>query len=169
MQEAGVIHSFTAQLKQEREAAKLLMRQVEKLTQQAMREIDTHELKQDLGYYHTGAAMALTTWHNPMTFKEHIDEATRLTAPALQRRHLIIQIVRAQGELLNARNSRRLAQDEHYAEATALATEALPIARSLNSRLNRDRIQQIYNELSESPYGEEPTVAHLGLLLQNWP
>ena len=43
------------------------------------------------------------------------------------------------------------------------------MAKKLNSRLNRHRIQQIYNELKDSPYGEEPTVAHLGLLLELWP
>jgi hypothetical protein len=42
--------------------------------------------------------------------------------------------------MLDARKSSGLAQDEHYAEATALATEALPIAKKLNSRLSRDRI-----------------------------
>jgi hypothetical protein len=169
--EAGEVQSFTAQLKQERDAAKALLQKARRLSQQAVGEVDTHVLKLDPGWYHLVAARALTVWynHNPVTFKEHIDEATRLTDPALQRRHLIIQRVRAQGELLNARKSSGLKQDQHYAEATRLATEALPIARSLNTRLNRDRIQEIYNELSESSYGEEPTVAHLGLLLQNWP
>jgi hypothetical protein len=166
---AGIVQSFTAQLKHEREEVKALLRQSESLSQRAVGEVDTHRLKFDPGFYHIKAAMALTAWHNPVTLKEHLDEATRLTGPALQRRHLIIQIVRAQGELLDAKNSSRLEQDKHYAEATALATDALPIAKKLNSRLNRDRIQQIYNALSESPYGEEPSVAHLGLLLQHWP
>jgi hypothetical protein len=169
MLEAGVVHSFTAQLKGEREAAKALLRQAERLSQQASGEIDTHRIKLDPGFYHLQAARALTVWHNPVTLEEHLDEATRLTNPALQRRHLIIQIVRAQGELLGAKNSSGLEQDKHYAEATTLATDALPIAKKLNSRLNRDRIQQVYNQLSESPYGEEPSVAHLGLLLQHWP
>jgi hypothetical protein len=85
--------------------AKSLMRQTERLSLQAMGEVDTYQLKQDLGYYHISAAMALTTWHNPVTFKDHLDEATRLTSPDLQRRHLMIKIVRAQGELLDAKNT----------------------------------------------------------------
>jgi hypothetical protein len=80
----------------------------------------------------------------------------------------MIKIVRAQGELLNAKHNNGMARDEHYAEATRLATEAFEVAKKLNSRLNRYRIQQIYNELLESPYGEELTVAHLGLLLELW-
>jgi hypothetical protein len=168
-QEAGVIQGFTARFKDEREVAKSLMRQTEKLTLQAMREVDTYQLKQDLGYYHISAAMALTTWHNPVTFKDHLDEATRLTDPSFQRRHLMIKITRAQGEMLNAKQSSGLAQDEHYAEATALATEAFDVAQKLNSRSNRYLIQKIYNELLASPYGEEPSVARLGLLLEQWP
>jgi hypothetical protein len=35
--------------------------------------------------------------------------------------------------------------------------------------LNRHRIREIYNKLKNSPYREEPTVAHLGLLLELWP
>jgi hypothetical protein len=165
-QEAGLVHFFTAHVKDEREVAKSLMRQAEKLTQQAVGEVDTHMLKQDLGYYHINAAMALIAWHNPVTLKEHLDEAVRLTDPALQRRHLMIKIVRVQGRLSSAKNSKGLMQDEHYAEATALATEALSVAEKLNSRLNREHVQQIYNELNESPYGEEPAVARLGLLLE---
>lgn len=168
-QEAGVIQSFTAQIKGEREVAKSLMRQAGKLTLQAMGEADTYQLKQDTGYYHISAAMALTTWHNPVTFNAHLDEATRLTHPNLQRRHLIITVVRAQGEMLNAKKASGLARDKHYAEATQLATEAIDVAKSLNSRLNRHRIQEIYHELKKSPYGEEPSVAHLGLLLERWP
>ena len=135
----------------------------------ALGEIDTHILRLDPGYYHLQAAMALTAWHNPVTFNDHLSEATRLNDPSFQRHHLRIKIVSAQGEMLNAKYSSGLARDKHYAEATRLATEALPIARSLNSRLNRHRIQEIYNDLSASPYAEEPTVAHLGLLLELWP
>jgi len=167
--EAGLVQSFTAQLKGEQEMAKSLLQQGQSQAQKASGEVDSHQLKLDLGFSHLKAAMALTVWHNPATLKEHLDEATRLTDPALKRRHLIIQIVRAQGEMQSARNSSRLAQDKHYAEATRLATEALPLAKQLNSRLNRQRIQEIYDELRASPYGEEPTVAHLGLLLRNWP
>ena len=70
---------------------------------------------------------------------------------------------------MDAKKSRGLARDEHYAEATILATEAFDVARSLKSRLNRHHIQEIYNELLKSPYSEESTVAHLGLLLEVWP
>jgi hypothetical protein len=167
--EAGLLHILTAQIKQERDVARSLLRQAESLSRRAVGEVDPYQLKFNPGFYHIKAAMGLTTWHNPVTFKAHLDEATRLTDPALQRRHLIIQIVRAQGELLDAKNTSRLAQDEHYAEATRLATEAFDLAKKLNSRLNRYRIQEIYNKLKKSPYGEEPTVAHLGLLLEQWP
>jgi hypothetical protein len=167
--EASVVQSFTAQTKDEREVAKSLTRQAEKLSVQALGEADTHDLHLDPGYYHLHAAMALTTWHSPATFNDHLNEATRLTDPSFQRHHLRIKILRAQGEMLNAKKSRGLAQDEHYAEATALATEAFDVALKLNSRLSRHRIQGIYNELLESPYGEEPSVARLGLLLEQWP
>ena len=168
-QEAGVVHFLTAQIKDDREVAKSLMRQAERLSLQAVEEVDTYRLKQNPGYYHLGAAIALANWYNPVTFNAHLDEATRLTDPSLQRRHLVIKVVCAQGELLNAKHSSTLARDKHYAEATRLATEAFDVAKKLNSRLNRHRIQQIYNELKNSPYGEEPTVAHLGLLLELWP
>jgi hypothetical protein len=168
IQEAGLVYSFTAQDKNDHEVVRSLMRRAENLTLQAMGEIDIHQLKQDLGYYHIQAAMALIGWYSPITFKDHLNEATRLTSPDLQRRHLMITIVRAQGEMLNAKHTGRLARDKHYAEATRLATEAFDVAKKLNSRLNRHRIQEIYNELKKSPYGEEPTVAHLGLLLERW-
>jgi hypothetical protein len=167
--EAGVVQFFTAQLNHEREMAKALMRQAERLSLQALGEADPHIIRLDPGYYHLHAAMALTAWHNPVTFNDHLDEATRLTDPSFQRHHLRVKIVRAQGELLNAKHSSRLSRDKHYVEATRLATEAFDVARSLNSRLNRQRIQEIYNELKKSPYGEEPTVARLGLLLELWP
>jgi hypothetical protein len=167
--EAGVVQFFTAQLGHEREAAKALLRRAERLSLQALGEVDTHNVHFDPGYYHLYAAMALTSWHNPATFNDHLNEATRLTDPSFQRHHLRVKTVRAQGEILNAKHSNAQARDKHYAEATRLATEAFDMARSLNSRLNRHRIQEIYNKLLESPYGEEPTVAHLGLLLELWP
>jgi len=167
--EAGVVQSFTAQIKDEREVVKSLLQQAERLSRQAVGEVDTHQIHLDPGYYHLNAAVALLGWYNPTTFKEHLDEATRLTKPGFQRHHLRVKILRARGELLDAKKSRGLARDEHYAEATSLATEAFDVARSLNSRLNRSHIQQAYNELKKSPYGEEPTVAHLGLLLELWP
>lgn len=167
--EAGVVQSFTAQIKDEREVAKSLLQQAERLSRQAVGEIDTHILLLDPDYYHLHAAVALLGCYNPTTFKEHLDEATRLSGSEYQRHHLRIKIVRAQGELLAARKANELARDKHYAEATQLATEAFDVARSLNSRLNRHRIQEIYNELKKSPYGEEPSVAHLGLLLELWP
>ena len=74
---AALVHFFTANIKDEREVAKSLMQRAEKLSQRAVGEVDTYKLKFDPGFYHGQAAMALTTWHNPATFNDHLDEATR--------------------------------------------------------------------------------------------
>ena len=165
---AGLIHTRTAQLESEHAVAQSMFKQALRLAKQAGEEEDPHMLKLDPAYVHLGMAQALTTQYHPVTLKEHLDEATKLTDPALQRRHLLIQVCRARGELLKAKHSSGLKQDQYYAEATLLATEALTLAKQLQSRLNRDRIQYIYQELRESPYRDEPAVARLGLMLLKW-
>jgi len=81
---------------------------------------------------------------------------------------LILLVVRAEGEMVSATKTRGQTQDKHYAEATALAIEALQLAKKLKSGLNKSRVQHIYIQLSASPYKEEPAVARLGLMLKNW-
>lgn len=167
---AGLIHSYTAQLEGERVVARSLLERGIKLAEQANNHEDTHLLKLTPGYAHLYAAQALVLRNNPapMALQEHIDEATRLTDPMLQRRTLMLTIVKAQQELIAAKKTIGVVQDAHYAEATTLAIDAVQVAKVLKSDLNKSRVQSIYAQLLECPYKGEPSVAKLGLLLRHW-
>jgi len=167
LQKAGLIHMLTAQLETEHTVAQSMFKQALRLAKQADEE-ENPQLKFDCGYIHLSMAEALTTRHHPVTLKEHLDEAAKLIDPAFQRRHLMVQVLRAQGDIINAKYSSGLKRDRHYGEATELAIEALRLAKTLESRVNRDRILGIYQQLMKSPYQHEPMVARLGLMLANW-
>ncbi|MBV9689227.1 MAG: hypothetical protein JO202_05885, partial [Ktedonobacteraceae bacterium] len=166
---AGLIHAQAAQTETEMTIAFGLLDQAERVAQRQELGEDTYFLKFDRGNYHLIRATALTVKKAPTGLQDALDEAERLISPDLTRRHLSITIVRAQGLLKQAAHSSSpLGKEQCYYEATVLATEALDVAQQIKSRLNRDRIEQLYEQLKASMFGQDPAVVRLGWKLSRW-
>ncbi len=166
---AGLIHAQAAQTEVEMTVAFGLLDQAERVAQIQELGEDPYFLKFDRGYYSLTRAMALTVKKAPTGLQDALDEAERFTAPELTRRHVILSIVRAQGLLKQAaQTSSPLSKEQCYYEATVVATEALDVAQQIKSRLSRDCIEQIYEQLKASTFGEEPAVVRLGWKLSKW-
>ncbi|MBV9690448.1 MAG: hypothetical protein JO202_12160 [Ktedonobacteraceae bacterium] len=166
---AGLIHALAAETETEMTIAFGLLDQAERIAQRQELGEDANFLKFDLGYYSLGRAMALTVRKSPAGLRDALENAERFTPPELTRRHLILSIVRAQGLLKQAaQTSSPLGKEQCYYEATIVATEALDVAQQIKSRLNRDRIEQLYEQLKASMFGQDPAVVRLGWKLSRW-
>ncbi|MBV9022110.1 MAG: hypothetical protein JOZ71_15535 [Ktedonobacteraceae bacterium] len=166
---AGLIHAQAAQTETEMTIAFGLLDQAERVAQVKELGEDTYFLKFDRGNYHLIRATALMVKKSPVGLRDALDEAERFIPPDLTRRHLSIAIVRAQGLLKQAtQSSSPLGKEQCYYEATVLATEALDVAQQIKSRLNRDRIEQLYEQIKASTFGEDPAVVRLGWKLSRW-
>jgi tetratricopeptide (TPR) repeat protein len=54
---------------------------------------------------------------------------------------------------------------KEYAQAAMLAEEALPLARTMRSRVNLERIKTLYKQFQNTPFRNNPEVGRLGYLL----
>jgi hypothetical protein len=119
-------------------------------------------IKFNLGIYHIRRADGLLALHQSMqpTTERALDEldlARRETSPEMTRRLLLIDILRAQAYL----------QAREYDQALDVALSALEVARKIKSRVNRDRIEIMYNALSNTGV-DSVKLARLGWMLNSW-
>jgi hypothetical protein len=88
---------------------------------------------------------------------DELQLAERATSPEMTRRLLLIDIIRAQTYL----------QAREYDQALDTALSALEVAKQIKSKINRDRIQTIYQALSSTGV-DSVKLARLGWMLQSW-
>jgi tetratricopeptide (TPR) repeat protein len=110
-------------------------------------------LKVDLPRYHLDRAATLIVVGNP---EEAQQELKLLAFSQLTGRrsvyHLILQAQACFGL-------------KEYAQAAMLAEEALPLARTMRSRVNLERIKTLYRQFQNTPFRNNPEVGRLGYLL----
>ncbi|WP_126554844.1 hypothetical protein [Dictyobacter kobayashii] len=110
-------------------------------------------LKVDLARYHLDRAATLIALGNP---DEAQQELTLLSFSQLNGRrsvyHLILQAQACFGL-------------KEYSQAAMLVEEALPLARTMRSRVNLERIKTLYKQLQDTPFRNNPEVGRLGYLL----
>jgi hypothetical protein len=54
---------------------------------------------------------------------------------------------------------------KEYAQAAMLAEEALPLARTMRSHVNLQRIKTLYRQFQNTPFRNNPEVGRLGYML----
>jgi tetratricopeptide (TPR) repeat protein len=110
-------------------------------------------LKVDLERYHLDRAATLIVVGNP---EEAQQELKLLSFSQLNGRrsvyHLILQAQACFGL-------------KEYAQAALLAEEALPLVRTMRSRVNLERIKTLYKRFQQTPFRNNPEVGRLGYLL----
>jgi tetratricopeptide (TPR) repeat protein len=110
-------------------------------------------LKVDLPRYHLDRAATLIVVGNP---EEAQQDLKLLSFSQLKGRrsvyHLILQAQACFGL-------------KEYAQAAMLAEEALPLARTMRSRVNLERIKTLYRQFQHTPFRNNPEVGRIGYLL----
>jgi hypothetical protein len=87
-----------------------------------------------------------------------LDDAQRLTPPELMRQQALIEVFLAQAYF----------GDSDYQQATEIALSALEKSRQIQSRLNKDRIEGLYQQLLSTSFRDKPLLAYLGVKLRTW-
>jgi hypothetical protein len=57
---------------------------------------------------------------------------------------------------------------QEYEQATEVALTALEKSRQIRSRLSRDRIEGLYQQLLNTSFRDKPLLAYLGMKLRTW-
>ncbi len=156
--DAGMIHAYAASTAQEAASALSYFTVADRHLEYISSEKDLSFATYDKGMLYLRQAMALCAPKSSSNTQEALDDAERLVSPEFARRRLLIDIFRAQ----------YLIENKEYEQATRLALSALEISRKLHSKLNRDRIEQLYHRLGETTYKYEPLLARLGVQLRMW-
>ncbi|GCE17682.1 hypothetical protein KDK_14820 [Dictyobacter kobayashii] len=110
-------------------------------------------LKVDVARYHLDRAATLIALGNP---DEAQQELTLLSFSQLSGRRSVYQLI------LQAQACFGL---KEYSQAAMLVEEALPLARTMCSRVNLERIKTLYKQLQDTPFRNNPEVGRLGYLL----
>ena len=87
-----------------------------------------------------------------------LDTAHDLTPPELIRQQTLIEIFQALACFAAG----------SYELATQMALDALEKSRQSRSRLSRDRIEGLYQQLLNTSFRDKPLLAHLGVKLRTW-
>jgi tetratricopeptide (TPR) repeat protein len=87
-----------------------------------------------------------------------LETAQRFVDPELIRRQVIVEVFQAQAYFAAG----------DYQQATEVALSALEKSRQIRSRLNRDRIEGLYQQLLGTSFRDKPLLAHLGMKLRTW-
>ncbi len=110
-------------------------------------------LNVDLARYHLDRAATLIVIGYP---EEAQQELKLLSFSQLKGRRSVYHLI------LQAQASFDL---KEYAQAAMLAEEALPLARTMRSRVNLERIKTLYWQFQNTPFRNNPEVVRLGYLL----
>jgi hypothetical protein len=87
-----------------------------------------------------------------------LEDAQRLTPAELMRQQTLIQVFLAQAYF----------EAFDYQQATEVALSALEKSREIRSRLNRDRIETVYQQLLSTSFRDKPYLSYLGMKLRTW-
>ena len=87
-----------------------------------------------------------------------LEKAQRCTDPAMIRQHTVILVFRALAYF----------DERDYRQATEVAICALEQSRLVRSRLNRERIEALYQRLLGTMFRDKPALAYLGMKLRLW-
>jgi len=114
----------------------------------------------NIGKYHLEYADALIALGRPAKALEMLDFAENEINPNLRRRRAYVNILRAEASI-------SLKKPELYM-ATTLLTDAFDTSKTVKSDFNVGYISRLYQDLSNSSYGNSIDVADLGLALRQW-
>jgi hypothetical protein len=87
-----------------------------------------------------------------------LEEAQRLTDPTLVRQHVMIGYLQALAYF----------EASDYRRATEVAPCALEKCRQIRSRLWKNRLEELYQRCLQTPFGDKPRLAYLGVKLRMW-
>jgi tetratricopeptide (TPR) repeat protein len=163
--DAGLIHAYTAESEMDQTLVSSYFNLAEHLdtpSQSLSLVPDNNFILCGTGMLYLRKAMALCAPNmKGVTAEKMIDTletAQRLTDPELLRQRTIIDVFQAQAYF----------EIGSYERATEIALLALEKSRHIRSRLNRDRIEGLYQQLLKTSYKDEPRLAYLGMKLRTW-
>jgi len=123
---------------------------------------DDHFIQGGTGLLSLRKAMALCSPQMKGATEDSVSDlletAQRLTPPELVRQHTLIEVFLAKCAFVGG----------DYEQATEVALSALEKTRLIRSRLNRDRIEKLYQQLLTTDFRDRPIVAYLGVKLRTW-
>ncbi len=123
---------------------------------------DDNFIRCDTGMLYLRKAMALCAPNMKGATSEKVtdilENAQKYIDPEMMRRHTLIAVFQAQAH----------AALGDYQQATEVAILALEKSRQIRSRLNRDRIEGLYQQLLNTSYRDKPRLAYLGMKLRTW-
>ncbi len=156
--DAGLIHAYAAQDRDDMLKAMSYLKQSERLARSGINDEDDNFINFNLGMVHLEYAHALLAPGGSRVVSGHLEEARRLTSPTLKRRHVILDILEVQ----------TLINNKEYSMATEQALSVLDNCKQIQSRQSMHDIEVLYGQLCKTPYKNEPALARLGLKLRAW-
>jgi tetratricopeptide (TPR) repeat protein len=155
LQVAGHAHGHLTTSSTDITQAMRLLDQAGSIARQSNLEDDQSFVKFNPGWYHSERAETLIALNRPNDALDELDRAEDLLGPSQPRRLAYINIFRA----------RAYTQKGEFTIATALAESAFTTSRAVKSKHNISHIEEIYQQLSNSKYGNSPQLARLQYLL----
>lgn len=165
--DAGLIHAYTARSEMDRALVLSYFNMAEQLNVRS--QFQTRSDAPDDNFIRCGTsmlnirkAMALSAPQMKGATAEKVSDilemAQRFADPEMIRRQTVIEFYQAQSFFAAG----------DYQQATETALGALEKGRQIRSRLNRDRIQGLYQRLMETSFRGKPLLAYLGMKLRTW-
>jgi tetratricopeptide (TPR) repeat protein len=167
MADAGLIHAHTVTTEMDRTLVSSyfgLAAQINTPSQFRPRSKapDDNFMRCGTGMLYLRKAMALSAPNMKGATAEKVTDvletAQRFADPELVRRQVIIEVFQAQAYFAAG----------DYQLATEVALSALEKSRQIHSRLNRDRIEGLYQQLLDTSFRDKPLLAYLGMKLRTW-
>ncbi len=155
LQTAGLLLSTTARTEQERTFALTTMDEAYKIIRKGGLEEDESYMKLSEGWYYHTRAKALIAQNKPKDAMSFIGLAENVIGPEQARRHIYVEINQAFTYLALG----------YHPVAVSTAMHILEIADVIHSKHAVRRIDELYNQIQESPYYQHPDVAELRLQL----
>jgi tetratricopeptide (TPR) repeat protein len=123
---------------------------------------DENFIRCDNGLLYLRKAMALSAPNMKGTTAEKVgdllEKAQRLMSPELIRWQALAEVFLAQAHFAAG----------EYQQATEVAISALEKCSQIRSRLNRNRIDALYQQLLHTPFKDKPLLSYLGMKLRTW-
>ncbi len=132
-----------------------LLDQAGNIARQGNLEDDQSFVKFNPSWYHNERAETLVALNRPNDALDELDRAEDLFGPSQPRRSAYINIFRAKA----------YTQKGEFTIAATLAEEALTVSKAIKSEYNISCIEEIYEQLNNSKYGNSPQLAKLRYLL----
>jgi tetratricopeptide (TPR) repeat protein len=157
LQVAGHAHAHITSSSTDVTQAMKLLDQAGSIARQGNLEDDQSFVKFNPGWYHSERAEALVALNRPNDALDELERAEELLVPGQPRRLAYINIFRAKA----------YTQKDEFAIATTLAEEAFSVSKAVRSEFNLSCIEEVYEQLSSSKYGNSPQLARLRHLLMS--